>query len=164
MFTLLIILFVVIAIIKASKKDKHNVQEDLYAMARLPSFVINAKPMNTFSKIINLAVDKSELLKTFSYSNGRISIVTENGRILSAQLKDIFVDFDKQNGVITYTIKAPNQKIKFYKTTNISNMEWDAINSVLCLAGSTRGRNLFSKEAKYVGFVNVALKAINALS
>lgn len=164
MITFLVIVLMIVAIVMSIKKDKHNVQEDLDAMAKLPSFVIYAKPMGTFSKIINFAVDKSELLKTFSYSDKAISITTEKGKILAAKLKDVFVDFDKFNGVIMYTVKAPNQKIKFYQTTNIPSKEWNAINSVLCLAGSTRGRSFVSKEAKYAGFVNAAIKAINSLS
>lgn len=160
----LFMIFAFICIILACRKDKHNVEEDAVAISNLPSFTIQAKPMSTVSKIVNLAVVKSELLQSFSYFNGMVSIVMENGNRFNALLCEMSVQFDKYNGNVTYTIKGNGRKVTFYQTTNISNKEWDAINSVLCLAKNTWGRDIFSKEAKYAGYVNMALKAIKALS
>ena len=162
MITLCIILFIVL--IFAYRKDKHDHDADDDQLAQRPPFSIKAKPMSTISKLANLALLKSQLIDTFSYSNKSICIVMQNGKSISAPLKDIFVDFEKVRGIVEYKIKYNKQSVNFYKTTNISNKEWDAINSVLCLAGSTRGRSTFSKEAKYLGYVGTALKAIKALS
>lgn len=146
------------------KKDKHDVEQDTEDLAKLPSFSIVAKPMSTFSKLVNLAINKGELLHSFSYSNASITIVLENGKTLSAPLRDLFVEFEKISGMLYYRVNSNCTKVKFYQTTNISNKEWEAISSVLCLAGSTRGRSMFSKEAKMLGLINVAAKAIKAIS
>lgn len=162
MITLLII-FVIICSIMAYKKDKHNPKQDEYELSRIPSFSIHAKEMGTFSKILNLAVDKSELLQSFSYSNQTISILMQNGKVLTAPLRDLSVDFAKNQGPVTYTIRGHGKKLSFYQTTNISNTEWEAINSVLVLAGSTRGRGIFSKGAKRANNILAAIKIINKL-
>lgn len=164
MLTFCFIIFMVVCVIKMAQKDKHNEEEDANEISQLPSFHVEAKPMSTFSKVVNLAIIPKNLLQSFSYSNGSVSIATQSGQMIQSSLRDLFVDFEKANGNITYTIKCGRKKISFYQTTNISNQEWNAINSVLCLAGSTRGRNMFSKEAKYAGMINMALKAIKALS
>ncbi|MBD5283644.1 MAG: hypothetical protein HDS31_03440 [Bacteroides sp.] len=148
----------------ASRKDKHNKVQDVALISQLPSFSIHAKPMSSFSKVLNFAVSKNYLLNSFSYSNGVITVVLENGSIFSSPLERLAVRFEKVSGDVFYKLQRDGQKIKFYKTTNISNKEWDAINSVLCLAGTTWGRDMFSKQAKYVGYANLALKAIKALS
>lgn len=163
MITLFLILCI-ICIIMMSKKDKHNVEEDAAAISGLPSFSITAKPMSAVSKIINLAVTKSELLKSFSYANERVTIVMENGNSLNALLSEMSVQFEKSQGIIIYTVKGNGRKVNFYYTTNISNKEWEAINSVLCLAATTHGRNIFFKETQYAGYINMALKAIKMLS
>lgn len=160
----LFIIFIIICVIMMSKKDKHDAAEDAVAISNLPSFTIHAKPMSTASKILNLAVMKSQLVRSFSYANEYVTIVMENGDRLHSSLGAMSVQFEKTNGMISYTVKGNGSKVSFYQTTNISNKEWDAINSVLCLAGTTWGRDIFSKEAKYAGYVNIALKAIKALS
>ncbi|MBD5250959.1 MAG: hypothetical protein HDS56_07280 [Barnesiella sp.] len=146
------------------KNDKHNVEEDNEAISQLPDFRVNAKEMSTFSKILNLAINKSELLQSFSYSNKYVTMKMQDGKVFSSQLKDMYVIFEKTNGVISYIINGNGKKISFYQTTNITDKEWNAINGVLCLAGTTRGRSLFSKETKYLGYINIALKAIKAIS
>ncbi|MBD5179651.1 MAG: hypothetical protein HDT00_08200, partial [Bacteroidales bacterium] len=133
-------------------------------ISKLPTFTVIAKPMGSLSKFLNLAFDKSELLHSFSYSDEAISITLENGKKLCAPLSETSVVFDKMNGVVIYKVQSGKSKLNFYQTTNISNSEWDAINSVLCLAGTTQGRSMFSKEAKAMGMINVALKAIKAIS
>ena len=164
MCTFCIFIFVIFAFIMSLKKDKHNEEEDNEAISQLPEFTINAAEMSTFSKILNLAINKSELLHTFSYSNKYVTMKMQDGKAFCSQLKDMYVIFEKTNGVIYYTITGNGKKIKFYQTTNITDKEWEAINGVLCLAGSTRGRSLFSTETKYLGYINIALKAIKAIS
>lgn len=88
----------------------------------------------------------------------------QNGTSITGPIRDLTAIFDKSNGLITYTVKCNGKQVSFYQTTNITNKEWDSINSVLCLAGTTRGRDIFSKETKYVGYINIALKAIKHLS
>lgn len=164
MFTLLIIIFIVWVVIVSCKKDKHNVAEDASKLASIPSFSVYAKPMDTFSKMMNLAYDKNQLLKSFSYSNREVVICMESGKTLSCLLANMYVEFQKSQGLICYTIKGNGEKLYFYQTTNVSDKEWDAINSILCLAGETYGRDMFSKAAKDLGYINMALKAIKLLS
>lgn len=160
----LFIIFGIICIVMMSRKDKHNAEEDAIAISSLPSFKVEARSMSTLSKVLNLAIVKSELLQSFSYSNEIVSITMQNGKNLTGNLKDLSVQFEKPNGTITYVVKCEGKKVSFYQTSNITGKEWEAINSVLCLAGTTRGRDMFSKAAKYTGYLNVALKAIKALS
>lgn len=160
----LFIIFAIICVIAMSKKDKHNKAEDEAAIVQLPSFSVQARPMSAMSKIANLAVTKSQLLHSFSYSNNLVTVTTEDGNCIKSSLSTLSVQFAKVNGLVNYTIKGAGRKMTFYQTTNITGKEWDAINSTLCLAGTTWGRDIFSKEAKYAGYVNIALKAIKALS
>ena len=113
MFTLLIIIVCIIAVIASAKKDKHNVQEDAETMASLPSFNVYAKPMNTLSKVVNMALDKSHLLKSFSYNNGSITVALEDGKTLSAPLSSLFVVFENVRGTITYKITGAGKKMTF---------------------------------------------------
>lgn len=158
------VIFIIVACILAARKDKHNKEEDDLAIANLPSFSILAKPMSTFSKIINLAINKRQLLHSFSYTNGTVTLVTEDGRWLSSELSNLKVQFEKVNGIVSYSLTSKNQKMKFYQTTNITSQEWDAINGVLCLASTTWGRSIFSKQAKNLGRVITAMKFIKAIS
>lgn len=164
MFTLLIIVLMIICVIMASRKDKHNIREDEEALSRIPPFYVQAEEMGTFSKILNLAVDKSQLLAYFCYNNGGITVTTEDGNSIGGPLCGLFVDFQKLNGLISYTISGYGKSICFYQTTNISDKQWDAINAVLCLAGETRGKEIFSKSAKVAGGISTAIKAINFLN
>lgn len=163
MITLFIII-VIVCIIWGCKKDKHNVAEDATTLASIPSFTVTAKPMSTFSKVMNLAYDDNQLLQSFSYSNQLVVIRMKSGKTISCPLVNLSVAFQKQTGNIFYTVKGCGVKIDFYQTTNISDKEWDAINSILCLAGETYGRDMFSKTAKKLGYINLALKAIKAIS
>lgn len=158
------IIFAIICILMASKKDKHNKAADAAALAQLPPFQVVAKPMSTASKIINLAVSKSQLLQFFSYSANTVTIQTQDGNWIKSSLGALSVQFVKDKGVVSYFLNSQGRKLKFYSTTNISNNEWDAINYTLCLAGTTYGRDIFSKEAKYAGYINMALKAIKHLT
>lgn len=160
----LIIIILIICLICAFKKDKHNKMEDDAAISRIPPFTVYARPMSAMSKFLNFAVSKSELLHSFSYSDGMVTIVMQNGQSLTYPLNLLSVRFDKCNGTVYYTLKSDRQKVSFYYTTNITNAEWDAINNVLCLAGTTYGRSIFSKQYKYLGYANTAIKAIKALS
>lgn len=142
------------------KKKKHNSLQDMENRNNFPDFVVVATPMSTFSKILNLAVDKRELLKSISYKKGLVTIKMENGKDFIGMLSDLHVDFAKNQGLISYNIKSVNDKVSFYQTTNISNKQWDVINSMLCLAGSTRGEDIFGTAYKQIGYVNTALKAL----
>ena len=163
MITILIIFGTICLIIVMSRKDKHDKVEDEASIAQLPSFTVQAKPMSTMSKIVNFSLTNTRL-KSFSYSNNVVTITTEDGKCIKSPLCDLSVRFEKVNGLLCYTIKADGSKMSFYHTTNISGKEWDAINSTLCLAGTTWGRDNFSKATKYVGYVNMAIKAIKSLS
>lgn len=66
--------------------------------------------------------------------------------------------------VVSYSLTNKSQKMTFYQTTNITLQEWDAINGVWCLASTTWGRSIFSKQAKNLGRVITAMKFIKAIS
>lgn len=159
MFTLLFIL-IIVCVVCGMKKKKHNSSSDEQARREFPNFTIHASEMSTFSKIWNLALVKSELLKYISFKNGWVTIRMENGKEINGALSELHVDFEKTQGMIYYTIKSPGGKVKFYRTTNISDKEWDVINCLLCLAGSTRGEEIFSSAYKRIGYVNSALKVL----
>lgn len=163
MITLIIIVCVVLVIF-SSKKDKHNVEEDASALAKIPSFTVKAKPMSGFSKFLNLAYDDNQLIQTFSFSNQTVDIRMKGGKKMSANLSNVYVEFQKVNGLVYYKVKGNGVTLDFYQTTNITNKEWDAINGILCLAGETHGRDMFSKTAKRLGYINTALKAIKLIS
>lgn len=163
MITFLIIVLV-LYLIFGNKKDKHNPKKDAIALSKIPAFTVNAKPMGGFTKFLNLAYSSSQILKRFSYSQERVEILLESGDCISADLAALSVVFEKTKGLVTYYVYYQKQKISFYQTTNISNKEWDAISSVLCLAGETQGRDIFSNFTKYSGYVSSAIKAINHLS
>lgn len=163
MFTLLIIIIVVVGIISACTPDKHNAREDAYALAKIPPFQVRARPMSTAAKFLNLAYDNSQLLTYFVYQNGTVTIWTGDGRNFTAPLNSMYVEFQKLQGMICYKIKVYGTKFSFYQTTNITSAEWDAISSVLCLAGSTYGRDIFSKSYKNMSRVSAAINAISKL-
>lgn len=155
-----IIIVSVIFIIVSMKKKTHNSIGDMEARDNFPPFSITAPEMSTFSKIMNLAIDKSSLLHYISYYNGLVEIRMKNGKGLVSKLSTLHVDFSKNQGLIVYYVKSPAGKVEFYQTTNITNKQWDVINSLLCLAGSTRGEEIFGSTYKKIGYVNMALKAI----
>lgn len=163
MFTLLFIIIGVIVIIYASKPDKHNAQEDACALARIPAFQVRARPMSTAGKLWNLAFDNSQLLNYFAYQNGSVTIWTGDGSNFCAPLNTMYVEFQQSPGMITYKVKVYGRKFSFYQTSNITDVEWDAISSVLCLAGSTYGREIFSKSYKNMSRVSAAINAVSKL-
>lgn len=161
MVTFLIILLTIIAVCVASKKKKRDTQEDFNARVQYPNFTVKAKPMSTMSKVVNLAVNKSQLLDIISYDKGNVYILMQDGKELIGELSKLFVEFSKSGGLIGYKVQSSTTKVQFYHTTNISSEEWELINGLLCLAGTTRGEYVFSKSYKNT---NTALKAYKIIS
>lgn len=163
MFFIIVILILVFAIIIDCQNDKHDVNKESELILKLPPFRIEAKSMSKISQFWNLAYNPAELLKSFNYSNGGISVVMQNGLNITAPLSDVYVEFSKSKSLIFYTVKYNNKKIHFYQTTNISKKEWFVISYVLCLAGTTRGMYFFGTSRKRVKQINKALDIINKL-
>ncbi len=162
MFTLFIIILIVAACV-ASKKKKHNTEADESARCEYPSFEVKARPMSTFSKVVNLAFEKSELIDTISYHQGWVVIRMQNGKVLKGELSSLFVDFDKVNGVFIYKVKSAKTKVEFYRTTNITDEEWKLIDGMLMLAGTTCGEYVHGETYKNNGRVNTAVNIISKL-
>jgi hypothetical protein len=129
--------------------------------SKIPSFEVVAKPMDTFGKVMNLALSDKLLLQYFSYKDGVVNLRMKSGKELTSQLKELHVEFSKSYGTVFFELKSNGTKLEFYQTTNISENEWDAIASILCLAGYTSGKYIFSKDYQAANYV---IKAINIIS
>lgn len=164
MFTFFLLVLFVIAMVSIFKKDSHNRSREDATLDRLPSFTVHARPMSTFSKIMNLAASKGELLQTFSYSNRTVTIVTQDGKRLESPLASLKVRFEKYHGTVIYEIKSGSQKTSFYQTTNVTNSEWKAISNVLSLAGTTWGRDKARKKGLFSNYEDTTIKAINDIN
>lgn len=159
----LTIIFVVIVIILSTRKDKHNRAADWGKIMSIPSFTIYARPMSSTSKILNMAWAPSNILQTFCFDRGNVTIITESGKRIIAPLGALFVDFQDIKGMITYDVYYQGTKLSFYQTTNITKEEWHRISQVLCLAGQTRGMAIFGKAYNRTKKLNMFVKVINHL-
>lgn len=162
MVTLLFILFIIV-LIASLKKKKHNTQEDEEARLEFPNFAITAQPMSSWSKVWNMALDKRHLLQYASYQNGIVTLRNEKGKEIKDPLSSLHVDFENCKGQISYRVKGPSGRISFYQTTNISKDEWTVISNMLCIAGSTRGEEIFGKAYKRANYISSAIKVLSKL-
>lgn len=162
MITLTIIIMVLIIYLNR-KKNYHNNPVDRNIVAQIPPFTFRARPMSQFSKFLNLAYDDRCLLDQFSFNNGMVYMRMKDGQAVEAPISNIFLEASKyKSGPISYKVWTPYWKVQFYQTTNIPNVEWDAINAVLSLAGTTRGEIYLGNKHKSIGHVNTVLRALNS--
>ena len=162
MLTFLLICFIFFVFYKALKKDKHNVYADEKKIMSIPAFSVQAKPMSTVSRVLNLAFSDKNNLDYFSFTpNGYVVLRMANGNVMSDHLRNMHVDFVKYHGMIQYEVKGGGKKFSFMKINNFSDNEWDAISGVLVLAGSTRGKDIFGRKYKSMEFISKAIRLIS---
>lgn len=140
-------------------------EEDRLAISKLPQVNIVGKQMSSFTRFMNLAYGKSSVLKRFNYNAGIVTFQMESGKSITSPLSDLTVRFDKTEGILYFEIKnSKRQKIKFHKTSNFTNDQWDVIINILCLCPNTYGKDLFGKTSKTLGNINTVLKIIKHLN
>jgi len=166
MFTIIIVVLVVWALIATftpDKKDNLKVKEEI---EKLPRIDLKGKKMSGLEKLANLAYDDNTILKSFLYDNGIVTLTMQSGKVLAASLTSMEVHFVKlRNAPIDVTVIDRNYKINFYEMAGLySSQEWEVIYKVLSLANTTYGTDIFSSWNKNMSKVNSILKIIKSLS
>ena len=169
MFTLLIIIIVVWAIVKANSKDKKSKKEQAIneeKTASLPDMAFYAKEMTSTQKALNMWPGDKDLLQEFRYtsSNRMIYMKMRDGRFVNCPLSQLDVTFDKVSGMYRIIIKNGGVKFSFYQYSYIfSDDDWEVILSTLTLAGTTRNVEIMGSTYKNLSKANMVLKIIAKL-
>ncbi len=169
MITLLIIIIVIWAIVKANSPDKRSKKElarNEKQIAQLPNMTLYAKEMSSTQKALNLWPGDKDLLQVFKYTNNnqQIYLKMKDGRSVNCPLSQLDVTFDKVSGVYRIVIKNNSTTFSFYKYDYVfTEKEWEVILNTLTLAGTTRNVAIMGSTYKNLNKVNTVLKIIKAL-
>ena len=131
--------------IKSSTKQFNQTAQTAHGIANV---YIKGNQLTRTQRILNL-VSANQLIDTFSYSNGMLSIKTQGEKSLYAPLSQCstyfqYIPSTKQRFV---TIKHQNTKIEFAEVPDsISTTETNAIFDILLKAGATYDAESISPE------------------
>lgn len=128
----------------------------------LSNLFVKGETLSLGRKILNLA-SSNNLIDTFNYSNGIVTIRTQGANMLSGPLKDLSVCFSYSGDTeLRYiTIMYNGNRIEIAAVPEIiSDKNYDAIIMILSQAGSVSGLNKLTNE--YMYNANNSVKQRNA--
>ena len=163
MITLTLIILVIIFIIGYNKKDKRPSNADAQ-IGQLPPIHLRARTDGTAGRLWTgeLLESDSNILKEFRHNNGIITLILKTDIGLQAPLKDLIVRAEKSTNIYI-SVTYEGQKITFVKIGNFTSDEWDTIISVLSLAGTTYGMDIFGSTYKNISRAATIVKIISKL-
>jgi hypothetical protein len=145
------------------KKERYESYEDSTdEYSRIPIFDVKAKKMDTDGNSKLLLPDNMQL-RYFSYKNGEVYLRMKGGKELTSRLQELHVSFSKIGRTVSFNVQSDWGSLKFYKMANFSDKEWDAIASILNLAGNTSGSYAYSKDYQVAGKINKAKYIVEKL-
>lgn len=115
----------------------------------LTNVFIKGEALSTGRKILNLT-SSSNLIDTFKYSNGIITIRTQSANTLSGPLKNlsVYFDYSADTQLKCITVKYNGNRLKIAAVPEIiSDKNYDAIFAILSQAGSVSGLNNITEES-----------------
>lgn len=169
MITLFILIIVVLLFLRSISPDKKSKKQQAIneeKIANLPDMAFYAKELTSVQKALNLWPGTKDLLQEFRYtsSNRMIYLKMKDGRFVNCPLSELYVSFDKLNGIYRLRIKKNNVKFSFYRFDYVfTSKEWDVILYTLTLAGITRNVKIMGSAYKNMEKFNAVLKIIKAL-
>ena len=147
MFTCIGIILIIIAIIAYNTSDNRDYQAE-QKLVSIPPLHFVSQRNDSMGRLFSGELLKwdSNILEDFNFHNGWIVLTMRNGTQISGYLNQMVIRFDKEKyDGISINVKCLNGSVKFYKTSNFTEGQWNAMLSILFLAGKTYGASLFGK-------------------
>ena len=170
MFTFLVIVgtifFIYLGIKGDNTPDKRSEDAD--------SQIENLPPISFYSPFSSdkakrlatgeLLYGSRNVLESFKYQNGILTLKMRNGGNISGALKNAEVRFVDNRGEITITVNMSGNKVTIIKFGNFKDREWETMINVLMLAGKTYGASIFGSAYKNLKRATLVAKIIKAIS
>ena len=137
MLVTLIIIITIVLVVKASRPDKKNQEQNEISISQLPKINIQASNRSTMKQKLKVGSD-SALLRSFSYSNGYVTIKMRDESSIHAPLAELTSCFSLLYGQRRAMLYYHGKELFVVEGPDLlSDDDWDRVFYVLSLSGKT---------------------------